>query len=271
MGSSTILSRRTVVSVSTIAPMWQVEIGDQSILLLSQFEATASRLSPVATAVITVPVGSLQTVAPGDSVRIQQGYRGSRLWDVVAGSVRRIGQEGDNLVLRVGDPLAQVVGVRVSQGFTGATPQEILRILLSQVGVTAYLLTAKRLPPIPRFMAEGPLGHVMGSLAQAVGIQVDFYWLPGIGFWWGPPEESPRAAMRAPAIVFRENLLDHQVAPGGQSGHAVVQLAEYQHSALVEVEDPRFWSGRRTVRIDRVTYRARPAEVVVEWSSLGPN
>lgn len=252
------------------APIWRVTAGDYSVVRLHQFEVTSSRLAPVDLAQLRVPTVGLQGVEPGAPLTIEQGYRESGLWQIFTGTVRRTERQGDETIVHGADPMAPIVRHKVSRAFTGATPQEILRWALNETGTTAYQLSARRYPPRDRFVAEGTVGSVLAAVAAAWNLRADACWLPGVGVWWGPATESPRAVPAA-TITYGRNMLNHQVDPGGHRGRLTVVAMPLFHSQLISIVDPRTWSGERTVRIDRVTYRARPAEVVVEWGSLDAN
>ncbi|MFZ5826497.1 MAG: hypothetical protein ACOY94_19565 [Bacillota bacterium] len=165
------------------------------------------------------------------------------------------------------DPMAPVATTEISRSFTGATPQEILRWALSQAGATRFRLSSKRYRSLPRFVADGTIRRVVDALGQALGVRNDLYWLNDAGVWWGPPDESPRALEMAQAVTYGENLLSHTVEAGGMRGRLVAEPLPIYHSNMILVADPRVWSGQRRLRVDRVIYQARPARVVIEWSS----
>lgn len=252
-------------------PWWTVDIGDYQLSRVHRFEVISSRLALVDTASIEIPVGLIPEPTAGTEAVVQQGYRGTGHWELLAGTVRRVERRGDNLVVSAWDPMGPLLRRQVSRAFTGATPQEVLRWVLTEAGVTQFRLTGRRYPSKPRFVASGTVGQVVASIGLAWGIHNDCYWLPDVGVWWGPPEESERASHTAAVIRYGENLLDHVVEPGAKRGRLVTPAAPIVHSNMVDVEDPRAWDGRRRLRVDRSVHRVRPAEVVIEWSDPAAN
>jgi len=247
------------------APYYRVELGDYLITSPHAWEVVSSRLAPT-TATLRLPAQAIPDPPAGSPMTIWQGYRGHGEWMVLTGAVRRVSTEGDELIIHGSDPMAPVARHRVSRAFTGATPQEVIRWLLSQAGVTQYRISSRPYPPLSRFVAEGTVGQVMAAITAAWGLTADWYWLPDVGVWWGPPEESPRASKVAAAITYGRNMLDHRVEPGAKRGRLTMPAAPIYHSNLILVSDPRWWTGQRQLRVDRVIYRARPAEVTIEWS-----
>lgn len=250
------------------APIWSVQLGDYQVSRLHQFEVRAARTVHVAVASLRLPAAGVPTIEIGQGLLISQGYRESGLWSIFEGTVRRVELHGDELLITGADAMYPTVRRRLTLAFTNATPQEIVRWALAQAGVTQMQLSTRRYPALPRFVADGTLGEVLEAVSQAWGLQVDTYWMPGVGVWWGPAEESPRAAEAPALIMYGRTMLRHQVEAGGRTGVLAVGAIPIFHSQVIQVVDPRAWEGIRQVRVDRVTYRARPAEVVIEWSSL---
>lgn len=257
-----------------VTPVWAIEIGDWVVRRLVRFDVCSSRISPVDVAEIEVDrIGfPLVDVGKGDPVKIWQGYREHGLWQIFGGTVQDI-IPGKTVVVSCHDAMRDLSGVRLSQSYTSIVPQEIIRSALAKANVTRYRISARVLPPRRQFVALGEsVTEILKRVNRTWSLEDwSFYFDPEGEFWWGPWEESDRYLKQGDLTVLAlgQNLLDHQVQKDEQEGvFETVAMPWLRHSHRVVLRDGRFWSGDKTVRLDRIHYHhsKEKARFRAEWS-----
>lgn len=110
------------------------------------------------------------------------GYGGAfdEVFTGYVGSTYNAGSNADEIILK--DPMLLLEGLTVNETFLDTTPQEVIRYILAQAGLTELKLTSTVYPARKRL-----------SIRRQSGVQA---WTP-----WRPPGIS-RSPISAPAGVF---------------------------------------------------------------------
>ena len=135
-----------------------------------------------------MPEVSLARLAPG---AVLLGYGGA-FDEVFTGYVAKpysAGSRANELVLK--DAMLLLEGLTVNETFLETTPQEVIRYILAQAGLTELKLASTVYPARKQLSIRKQSGvQALDAVAAAWGIQVPYFFSGGVFYWDEKPEQS---------------------------------------------------------------------------------
>ena len=127
-------------------------------------------------------IGSV-TICSGDEYSVDLGYE-DEYDNLLTGTIEK-DQTPDWKEIMVKDDYWKLEACYVCATFVKCTPQDIVRYLLTQSGITNYELSVENYRVTDRFVVENKkASEVLKMLNTFYGISVDYYFRNGI-FYWG--------------------------------------------------------------------------------------
>lgn len=135
-----------------------------------------------------MPEVNLARLAPG---AVLLGYGGA-FDEVFTGYVAKpysAGSRANELVLK--DAMLLLEGLTVNETFLETTPQEVIRYILAQAGLTELKLASTVYPARKQLSIRKQSGvQALDAVAAAWGIQVPYFFSGGVFYWDEKPEQS---------------------------------------------------------------------------------
>ena len=119
------------------------------------------------------------------------GYGGAfdEVFTGYVGSTYNAGSNADEIILK--DPMLLLEGLTVNETFLDTTPQEVIRYILAQAGLTELKLTSTVYPARKRLSIRRQSGvQALDTVAAAWNIQVPYFCSGGVFYWGEQPEQT---------------------------------------------------------------------------------
>ena len=115
------------------------------------------------------------------------------------------GSSANEIVLK--DAMMLLEGLTVNETFLDTTPQEVIRYILAQAGLTELNLTSMVYPARKRLSIRKQSGvQALDAVAAAWGIQVHYFFSGGVFYWGEEPEQSMIYTFEAGRNILSTNL-----------------------------------------------------------------
>ena len=257
-----------------ISPSAMATIGPWQTNKLASVKVVSSRINPVDTAEIVIPIEGIGAgdFAKGMMVEVLLGYREKGLWPAFSGRVADT-SFGRTATIYGRDSMDDLRQIIITRSFVDAVPQDIIQYALAQAGITNFLLTTKLLPRRHHFIARGiTVIQLLKLVNRTWGLTWAFYFEPDGQFYWGPWEESSRYnnGEAVAQLEYGKNLLELIPSDHETGTLKTFSLPFIRHSHLLLLKDSRYWSRAVLVRVERVTYShgEKRTEMDMEWRIL---
>lgn len=188
------------------------------------------------------------TLSRLEPATILLGYGGA-FDEVFTGYVAKpysTGSNANEIVLK--DAMMLLEDITVNETFLDTTPQEVIRYILDQAGLTELKLTSMVYPVRKRLSIRKQSGvQALDAVAAAWGLQVPYFFSGGI-FYWGRQPEQPltysfEAGRNILSLARRGSLWDLET----------VSAPFVRHSHRVQVSHPSISGEVEVVRVRHLT------------------
>ena len=135
------------------------------------------------------------------------GYGGAfdEVFTGYVGSTYNAGSNADEIILK--DPMLLLEGLTVNETFLDTTPQEVIRYILAQAGLTELKLTSTVYPARKRLSIRRQSGvQALDTVAAAWNIQVPYFCSGGVFYWGEQPEQTMTYTFEAGRNILSTNL-----------------------------------------------------------------
>ena len=156
------------------------------------------------------------------------------------------GSSANEIVLK--DAMMLLEGLTVNETFLDTTPQEVIRYILAQAGLTELNLTSMVYPARKRLSIRKQSGvQALDAVAAAWGIQVHYFFSGGVFYWGEEPEQSMiytfEAGRNILSLARRGNLWDLET----------VSAPFVRHCRPIQVRPPSISGEVEVVRVRHLT------------------
>jgi len=173
-------------------------------------------------------IGSVM-ICSGDEYSVDLGYE-DEYANLLTGTIEK-DQTPDWKEIIVKDDYWKLEACYVCATFVKCTPQDIVRYLLTQAGITNYELSVENYRDTDRFVVENKkASEVLKMLNTFYGISVDYYFRNGIFYWGCRPEQKDIYVLDE-----ENNILDMEMY-GSMWCADTVGIPWIHHSDIIEVE-----------------------------------
>lgn len=191
------------------------------------------------------PEVSLARLDPG---AVLLGYGGA-FDEVFTGYVAKpysTGSSADEIVLK--DAMLVLEDLNINETFLETTPQEVIRYILAQAGLSEMKLASTVYPTRKKLSIRKQSGvQALDAVAAAWGIQVPYFFSGGVFYWGEKPEQSMTYTFEAGknilSLVRRGSLWDLET----------VSAPFVRHSHRVQIDHPSVEGEVEVARVRHLT------------------
>ena len=156
------------------------------------------------------------------------------------------GSSANEIVLK--DAMMLLEGLTVNETFLDTTPQEVIRYILAQAGLTELKLTSTVYPARKRLSIRRQSGvQALDTVAAAWNIQVPYFCSGGVFYWGEQPEQTMTYTFEAGrnilSLARRGSLWDLET----------VSAPFVRHSHRIQVSHPSISGEVEVVRVRHLT------------------